>query len=680
MLNVRERKDTRRNQKTEDRQNAPRHLNEISQAVQRELADHGGRMKITSLRKMFPKNEQSILQELLDEERTVFAIRQRHNQTFLALRGVRAHRTPRSQKTAISTALRLRNIALQSVASSLQGKNASRGAASKVMSDSIPLTPVSVQTDQISMKSQGNLVEDKVVEPTAQAMPKISPLQEEFLRIDQAIYCRSLKSIWFPVVKEVVKIIEELLPNAEVVVGGSVGKRSCIIDGADCVILVLTPFDKLDAARQTIADAFGITVAHSLKVVVKSLDFTIRFGPRYQSKVELIDDVLKFGWDNIYLFWATFEAERIRIILEQSSRFRICLRLLRFWRNRMQWTSDQHRVPDEVLEVITMHSFLSNPVDVAVALSNCLAALANFKQLVIRWPDRYRNDDILKCLQKKIPLVMDPASPFINWADQFQYDDLVEFVSFGSPFSDLNWWFDQNSKRPKKGRCRKRRGPPRGSMESVEVSPSAVQDLFSMPPMAESSPSEGEEPETDGSDEETTTLKRQSRASDRLSRIDEESDCLTDSPRISMTERQSSKSSLDPRRASLEDVLFLPHGLPSPSDANETRSTRLMHDLDHVVSSDDLADEFGEPDQERRLSRIEEESSHSLDQENVDRIGGKRSRSGSLEVPDPDGTQESEDALSQLTKLLPKGAWRGMKWSSFADSPRESSSGVQKRR
>ena len=50
----------------------PRHLNEISQAMQRELADHGGRMRLDAIRRLFPKNEQSVLQELLDKERTVY--------------------------------------------------------------------------------------------------------------------------------------------------------------------------------------------------------------------------------------------------------------------------------------------------------------------------------------------------------------------------------------------------------------------------------------------------------------------------------------------------------------------------------------------------------------------------------------------------------------------------------
>ena len=499
----------RRTQKgaVDDEDEAARPEAQVIIAMTKLIEDHGGRMKLNNLRKLFPKTEQNILQTILsmDSTLTPFVIRKRHNHNYLVLKGMRvtAEKPAPSQKVGVAAALaKLRGEAMKSflrdsihrrlgAAGSASGqvasrfseqdlsmlgfggadsasivsdpaqvgeegsftglsRNASRGLLSpapEFLRESTGRSPTAesshTRTDNLSRTISGHdfsslqtlllspgspsasflasptlgpndilppahlsylsgtlsgkfdlgtlsgkLERTKLNDGPRLERPKkvVSELQKHILALHDKISPRDMFSKWVSASRKVAKWFEPVTRDddgttcGEVVVAGSVGKRTCILGAIDCTILILTDpkvksVDKAIGEAVNIADELDVITLryeHYFEIKVPLGKVSVRFGPKYATPKELVNAVITAGIDKIWMFWATFEAYRVQFLSAQKPAARVVIRLLRHWVKHQKWSA-----PDKLpaAEILDHHNILTTDDKINVNLQNANANL-----------------------------------------------------------------------------------------------------------------------------------------------------------------------------------------------------------------------------------------------------------------------------------------------------------------
>jgi len=138
---------------------------------------------------------------------------------------------------------------------------------------------------------------------------------------------------------------------------------------------------------------------------------------------------------------AAFATQKMRFMERLPDGVKATIRLLKWWRQRRQWSSEASRPSDELLELVAAHTAAKcPPADLASSVAGVLSALSNIEQLEVTWPLSsrcYREADIPKGLLSQRPLVLSPVSPLLNLASSqsFRPRELAEHARSGSFFS-----------------------------------------------------------------------------------------------------------------------------------------------------------------------------------------------------------------------------------------------------
>lgn len=169
-------------------------------------------------------------------------------------------------------------------------------------------------------------------------------------------------------------------------------------------------------------------------------DVSVFFAPDYGSYSEAVAAMRSQDTSTRRVAGAALVAQKVRFVEKQPEGVKATMRLLKWWREQRQWTSDMTRPSDELLELVVAHTVnQSAPRDLCMAVSNVLSVLARFDELKVTWPLSlrcYREDDILKPLLTQRPLVLDPANPLVNVADSqsFWSEELMAHARAGNFF------------------------------------------------------------------------------------------------------------------------------------------------------------------------------------------------------------------------------------------------------
>jgi len=134
---------------------------------------------------------------------------------------------------------------------------------------------------------------------------------------------------------------------------------------------------------------------------------------------------------------AAFVTQRVRFVEKQSEGVKATMRLLKWWREQRQWSSEKTRPSDDLLELVVAHAVTQRtPRNLQAAVSDVLSILAHFDEMSAIWPlamRSYREDQVPKSLLSQRPLLLDPTNPFANVADPklFCSDELMEHARSG---------------------------------------------------------------------------------------------------------------------------------------------------------------------------------------------------------------------------------------------------------
>jgi len=269
---------------------------------------------------------------------------------------------------------------------------------------------------------------------------------QQYLELHTKISGRSFNSKVTQALNEIVEVVRQrLFLNVEQVVkGGSVGKGTAISGSAfaEAVLFLaampaatmekwLPPLQKAAAAvlrEHMEGGQHGIgdvrIVGDAVRLTCKGLvTVDLRFSPAFASHGEAVEAMRSQGPDARRLLAAAFAKEKAQFIAKQPGQVKVTMRLLKWWRDQQQWSSELTRPSDDVLELVAVYSAVqTKPADQRVAIANAMSLLAKFGELRIVWSNYYAKEDIWTPLLHQRPLLMDPTNPFANVADPHAFD------------------------------------------------------------------------------------------------------------------------------------------------------------------------------------------------------------------------------------------------------------------
>merc|ERR1719235_591050 len=162
----------------------------------------------------------------------------------------------------------------------------------------------------------------------------------------------------------------------------------------------------------------------SVQVTVKGIvKVDIRFSPAFASYGEAVEAMRSQGPDARRLLAAAFAKEKAQFIAKQPGQVKVTMRLLKWWRDQQQWSSELARPSDDILELVAVYSAVqTKPADQRAAVANAMSLMARFPELRVVWSNYYGKDDIWSPLLHQRPLLMDPTNPYVNVADPQAFD------------------------------------------------------------------------------------------------------------------------------------------------------------------------------------------------------------------------------------------------------------------
>jgi len=321
----------------------------------------------------------------------------------------------------------------------------------------VSLKSAQAQAQQMKPKKEAQPRAAPTREPEVIAPPKITQPppgmeapdeqeSEEYLELHNTISGRSFNSKVAQILTEVVDIVSEnaFFNIAHVAKGGSVGKGTAINGCTDAEIVFFVdglPHSKQNKWLPTMLKAVaGVLEQHletSLQIVdrlcitedsicmkVKGLvEVNLRFASNFEDYKETISELGAMGPDGWKHLNTALTKEKVMFVSKQPGQVKVTMRLLKWWRDQQQWTSEYTTPSDDILELIAVYSALqTKPKDQRTSIANVMSLMARFNELRIVWSNYYSKEEIWTPLLQQRPLLMDPVNPYVNVADPQKFD------------------------------------------------------------------------------------------------------------------------------------------------------------------------------------------------------------------------------------------------------------------
>lgn len=271
---------------------------------------------------------------------------------------------------------------------------------------------------------------------------------QQYVDLHNAIYSKTFSSKVMHSVNDLVAAVSEMsfLDIDHVVTAGSIGKGTAISGAAHAEIVLFvrglpvtsheTWLSSLLRAVSGIlasqVEELGIDDIHvtdeSVEMCIKNasngnVTASLLISPAFEGYAETLQVLWQQEKDALRFYSSALAKERTQFISRQPSSVKTTIRLMKWWRDQQQWSSDRTRPSDELLELATVYSSVqTKPSDQKMAIANVMSLLSRFKKLRVVWSNFYTKDDIPGHMLRQRPLLMDPANPFVNVADPKTFD------------------------------------------------------------------------------------------------------------------------------------------------------------------------------------------------------------------------------------------------------------------
>jgi hypothetical protein len=279
-----------------------------------------------------------------------------------------------------------------------------------------------------------------------------TPDNEQYLELHNRVSCRSFNSKAVQFLGDVVDLVTEniFLTVDHHIKGGSVGKGTAINGCADAEVVFflqgLPPNQHGKWLPPLLKSVTGILTEqlvskHDVEriqagddsVQVRMKDFTVelRFSPVFESYAKTLEIMGGQSLDARKLYRPGLAKEMAQFIARQPPQVKMTIRLMKWWRDQQEWTTELSRPADDILELTVVYSAVqTKPADQQMAIANVMSLLSRFDELRIVWSNFYTKDEVWTPLLRQRPLLMDPANPFVNVADPQSFDasELMELA------------------------------------------------------------------------------------------------------------------------------------------------------------------------------------------------------------------------------------------------------------
>merc|ERR1719262_1649237 len=252
--------------------------------------------------------------------------------------------------------------------------------------------------------------------PPGMEAPEEPQDSEEYLELHNTISGRSFNSKVAQLLTEVVDIVSEnaWFNIAHVAKGGSIGKGTAINGCTDAeVVFFVTglPHNKQNKWLPTMLKAVASVLEQHLETSLQIVD---------RLCVKELGAMGPDGWKHLN---TALTKEKVMFVSKQPGQVKVTMRLLKWWRDQQQWTSEYTTPSDDVLELIAVYSALqTKPKDQRTAIANAMSLMARFNEVRIVWSNYYSKEEIWTPLIQQRPLLMDPVNPYVNVADPQKFD------------------------------------------------------------------------------------------------------------------------------------------------------------------------------------------------------------------------------------------------------------------
>jgi hypothetical protein len=215
------------------------------------------------------------------------------------------------------------------------------------------------------------------------------------------------------------KWLPPLLTTVANVLGDSCSKLAAPADGTDVGLLTGTQVTR-----------------DSVKLSIKGYGaIDVRFSPILESYTAVLQKMKEecAGPNSFYM--ASLVKEKTQFVARQLGSVKVTIRLLKWWRDQQEWSSNLVRPSDEVLELMVIYSAAqTKPADQREAISNVFSLMTRFKELKVVWSNFYSKEDIWPPLFSQCPLIMDPVSPYRNVAEHFDATEMINIARATTSF------------------------------------------------------------------------------------------------------------------------------------------------------------------------------------------------------------------------------------------------------
>lgn len=268
-----------------------------------------------------------------------------------------------------------------------------------------------------------------------------SPDSEQYMDLHNRISSRSFNSKTARTLNDVVELVKENIcfTVSHHVKGGSVGKGTAINYCKDAAVIFflagLPPKMHESWLQPLLKSVVGILsqnldsmqtlkiVDDCVQVCMQDLTVDLYFSPVFQTYKDTIKTMSAQSPQERKLYATSLAKENVQFIARQPSEVKITMRLIKWWREQQEWSSEHNRPSDEILELMCVYSAVqTKPEDQRMAVANVMSLFSRFNEMRIVWSNYYSKEEVWTPLLRQRPLLMNPTNPFVNVADPKSFD------------------------------------------------------------------------------------------------------------------------------------------------------------------------------------------------------------------------------------------------------------------
>ena len=266
---------------------------------------------------------------------------------------------------------------------------------------------------------------------------KVPSMNQRYIDLHNSICSRAFNSKASKALVDLVEELQKILPLniSQVVKGGSMGKGTATSIGPNLpdaeVVFFLHAPDTLNrekwlppllkASADILRRKYEVQVKEdSLQLLLPILRVTLHFSPAMTlGQTKALAKQQPTSWR---FFQCSFVEQRVHFVSKQPGSVKMTIRLLKWWRDRQEWSAPIYEPSDDIIELIVIHSAQSKPQDQCQAMTRVMALLSRFDVLKVLWSNFYTQAEIYEPLLQQRPLLMDPVIPCANHADPKVFD------------------------------------------------------------------------------------------------------------------------------------------------------------------------------------------------------------------------------------------------------------------